>query len=149
MATYPLHEPPGRRDCQAAVKGPQDDDIQSQALQDGYFFAGCGQVARRALRDQHPRRVGVEGDQGRQAIGLAGAVHHRADEILMAEMHAVKGPDGQDGGLLQVKPREIVNHVHGTFRHTCPLSLLCSPALGQIWAGAKTFLGRQRLASLS
>ena len=63
------------------------------------FLLDRSQPYRLFFRAQHGKRMGCESDNDRFAARFRRLVDSRAHDLLMAQMHAVKGPQRDDGAL--------------------------------------------------
>ena len=150
MPRHRLHKRSGRHTRRLAVEGQEHHQVYTKFLQQRQLLAERGQIARRPIRRQDYRRVGVKGDQGCQAVCATGPLHQSADECLMAAMQPIKGTDGEDRLLPWVSLGQVINYLHSLPSretalsprlHASPIttrSIFASSAIIQIPSGAAT-----------
>src|SRR5512137_502622 len=81
-------------------KGMCNDNINSKLTKQISFFSGRGQVERVLPTPQHQRWMRMEGQYSSLVVCLMRLSNQLIDQLLMPNMHSIKGTNGQPGILV-------------------------------------------------
>ncbi len=129
MRDQPVHEGRCAHLAHIVVKGVRHNPFSAQRGEQRRAFVRWRQVVAPRCTTDHHVRVGVKGQHGRIAAGGLSARGQTCQQVLVAEMHAIKYADREHGRSRGVGIFEPVNMRHKQVLPGWLATIKCSPGL--------------------